>query len=86
VQVNATPRAAEIMLEVIKASGRRDVGFKPAGGIKTVTDAQVYLDLADRIMGPDWTKPSTFRFGASSLLTDILAVLDGRESTAGTGY
>jgi deoxyribose-phosphate aldolase len=86
VQVNATPRAAEIMLEAIKASGRRDAGFKPAGGIKTVADAQVYLDLADRIMGPDWAKPSTFRFGASSLLSDILSVLDGKPSTGGAGY
>lgn len=85
-QVNATPRAAEIMLEAIKASGRRDAGFKPAGGIKTVADAAVYLELADRIMGPDWAKPATFRFGASSLLGDILAVLEGRQSTAGTGY
>jgi deoxyribose-phosphate aldolase len=86
VQVNATPRAAEIMLEAIKASGRKDAGFKPAGGIKTVADAAVYLEIADRIMGPDWAKPSTFRFGASSLLGDILAVLDGKESAAGTGY
>jgi deoxyribose-phosphate aldolase len=86
VQFNATPRAAEIMLEAIKASGRKDAGFKPAGGIKTVADAAVYLEIADRIMGPDWAKPSTFRFGASSLLGDILAVLDGKESTAGTGY
>jgi deoxyribose-phosphate aldolase len=86
VQVNATPRAAEIMLEAIKASGRKDAGFKPAGGIKTVADAAIYLDIADRIMGPDWAKPSTFRFGASSLLTDILAVLEGKASTAGTGY
>jgi deoxyribose-phosphate aldolase len=86
VQVNATPRAAEIMLEAIKASGREDAGFKPAGGIKTVADAAVYLEIADRIMGLGWARPSTFRFGASSLLVDILAVLDGRASTAGTGY
>jgi deoxyribose-phosphate aldolase len=85
-QVNATPRAAEIMLEAIRASGRKDAGFKPAGGIKTVADAVVYLDLADKIMGLDWATPSTFRFGASSLLGDILAVLDGRATTAGTGY
>lgn len=86
VQVNATPRAAEIMLEAIKASGRLDVGFKPAGGIKTVGEAAIYLNIADRIMGSDWAKPSTFRFGASSLLGDILAVLDGKESVTGTGY
>jgi deoxyribose-phosphate aldolase len=86
VLVNATPRAAEIILEAIKAAGRKDAGFKAAGGIKTVADAGIYLDLADRIMGPDWAKPATFRFGASSLLGDILAVLDGKESTGGTGY
>jgi deoxyribose-phosphate aldolase len=51
--VSATPEAAEIMLEAIKASGR-PVGLKPSGGIRTVEDAGLYLDLADRIMGQGW--------------------------------
>ena len=86
VAVNATLEAADIMLRAIRASGRK-VGFKPAGGIGSVADAALYLSLAETIMAPDWAMPSTFRFGASSLLDDILSVLAGGESkTASAGY
>ena len=86
VMVNATLEAADIMLRAIRASGRK-VGFKPAGGIGSVADAALYLSLAETIMAPDWAMPSTFRFGASSLLDDILSVLAGGESkTASAGY
>ncbi|WP_407048574.1 deoxyribose-phosphate aldolase [Methyloraptor flagellatus] len=74
VDVNATPAAAEIMLTAIRDSGR-PAGFKAAGGIRTAADAAVYLDLADRILGPDWASARTFRFGASGLLDDLLAQL-----------
>ncbi|MEX2321056.1 MAG: deoxyribose-phosphate aldolase, partial [Saccharospirillum sp.] len=53
VAVNATLETAEIMLQAIHDSGR-PVGFKAAGGIKTTEDAQAYLALAERIMGPGW--------------------------------
>lgn len=86
VGVNATLEAADIMLQAIRDS-RKKVGFKPAGGISTVTDAAHYLKLADTIMGEDWVMPSTFRFGASGLLDDITAVLSGERSTAAaSGY
>jgi deoxyribose-phosphate aldolase len=86
VAINATLEAADIMLRAIRASGRK-VGFKPAGGIGSVSDAALYLSLAETIMAPDWAMPSTFRFGASSLLDDILNVLAGGESkTASSGY
>ncbi len=87
VTVNATLEAADIMLNAIRESGRK-VGFKPAGGVKTVQDATLYLNLAATIFGPDWVMPSTFRFGASSLLGDILSVLDGKAAgaAASTGY
>ena len=86
VSVNATLEAADIMLRTIRASRKR-VGFKPAGGIATVSDADLYLRLAETIMGPNWVMPSTFRFGASGLLDDILAVLSGAASPrAATGY
>lgn len=86
VKVNATPDAARILLEVIAASGRQDVGFKPAGGIRTVEDAATYLGLADQIMGAGWARPSTFRFGASGLLDALIAVLEDRAGAAGSGY
>lgn len=79
VAVNATLEAADVMLTAIRESGRR-VGFKPAGGVRTVAEARLYLNLAATILGADWPMPSTFRFGASGLLGDILATLDGRES------
>jgi deoxyribose-phosphate aldolase len=68
-RVSATPAAAGVMLEVIRAAAR-PVGFKAAGGIRTVRQAAAYLRLADGIMGRDWIGPRTFRFGASSLLDD----------------
>ena len=72
--VSATPAAARVMLKAIKDMGK-PVGFKASGGIRTLADAQVYLDIADEIMGPDWASPETFRFGASGLLDALLAAL-----------
>lgn len=86
VAVNATLEAADIMLQAIRDS-RKKVGFKPAGGIGTVADATLYLRLAETIMQPNWAMPSTFRFGASSLLDDVLTVLAGGEpAKAASGY
>ncbi|HEY8384460.1 MAG TPA: deoxyribose-phosphate aldolase [Microvirga sp.] len=75
--VSATLEAAEIMLNAIKASGR-PVGLKPSGGIRTVADAGAYLALADRIMGPGWAAPQTFRIGASSVYDALIAAIEGR--------
>ncbi|WP_210485287.1 deoxyribose-phosphate aldolase [Microvirga antarctica] len=82
--VSATPEAAEIMLRAIRDSGR-SVGLKPSGGIRTLDDAKIYLDLAGRIMGPNWATPQTFRIGASGLYDTLTAILDGKASTAATG-
>lgn len=76
IDVSATPPASETMLQAIKASGR-PVGFKAAGGIRTVKDAGAYLALAERIMGAGWAAPTTFRIGASSLHAALLAAIDG---------
>ena len=70
--VSATPEAAEIILEAIELSGL-PVGFKASGGIRSVGDARVYLELAERIMGEGWISPDTFRFGASAVLDDLVA-------------
>ena len=86
VAVNATPEAAEILLAAIRDSGR-DVGLKPAGGVRTTADAAVYLELCDRIMGAGWATPAHFRIGASGVLAALLATLDGAEAPpAGQGY
>ncbi len=73
-KISATPEAVTTMLQVIRDSGRL-VGLKPSGGIRTVADAQQYLDLADAIMGPQWATPQTFRFGASGLIDAVEAEL-----------
>lgn len=73
-KISATPEAVTTMLQVIRDSGR-PVGLKPSGGIRTVADAQKYLDLADAIMGPQWATPQTFRFGASGLIDAVEAEL-----------
>lgn len=86
VAINATPEAAKIMLEAIRDSGK-PCGFKAAGGVRTVADAAVYLELAEQIMGPEFLSPETFRFGASGLLKNLTSILAGQEpASAGTSY
>lgn len=86
IAVGATLAAAETMIGAI-AGTRRRVGFKASGGIRTVAQAGEYLAIADRIMGPQWAGPTTFRFGASGLLDDVLSTLGARPAgpaSAGT--
>jgi deoxyribose-phosphate aldolase len=64
------------MLEVIRDvhdETGRVVGMKPAGGIRTAKQAVQYLCLVHETLGPAWLTPDLFRFGASSLLNDVLA-------------
>ena len=75
VSVNATLSAAKIMLNVIKEHGA-NVGFKAAGGVRTVSDAKDYLELCHAILGEKWLSTQHFRFGASGLLSDVLKQLD----------
>lgn len=75
VPVNATLEAAEIMLTVISEKNR-NVGFKPAGGVRDAAQTAEFLGLAARILGNDWVTPQTFRFGASSLLNSLLHTLE----------
>jgi deoxyribose-phosphate aldolase len=46
--------------------------MKPAGGIKTTKDAMKYLVVLKETLGDNWMNPDMFRFGASSLLNDLL--------------
>jgi deoxyribose-phosphate aldolase len=72
----ATPEAARVMLTAIASHPRgARVGFKASGGVRTVADATVYLELVREILGPQALTPQRFRIGASSLLDDIEAVL-----------
>jgi deoxyribose-phosphate aldolase len=71
----ATLPVTLVMLEAIRDFHQRTgriVGMKPAGGIKTAKDAIGYLVVLYETMGPRWMTPDLFRFGASSLLNDLL--------------
>lgn len=81
VPVNATLSAANVMLNVIKQSNKQ-VGFKAAGGVKTLEQAVEYLDLAAKIMGQHWINSAHFRFGASGLVHNLQHVLTGGEPMA----
>jgi deoxyribose-phosphate aldolase len=71
----ATLPVALVMLEAVRdyreATGQM-VGFKPAGGIRTAKDAIRHLVVVNEVAGPDWLDPDWFRFGASTLLNDLL--------------
>jgi deoxyribose-phosphate aldolase len=75
VQPAATPPVTLVMLEAVRdfreATGTT-VGVKPAGGIRTSKDAIKYLVMVNEVAGPDWLDPAWFRFGASTLLNDLL--------------
>jgi deoxyribose-phosphate aldolase len=77
--VNATLPISLVMARMIRdyreCSGHR-IGFKPAGGISTAKEAIAYLILMKEELGREWLDPALFRFGASSLLTDIERQLD----------
>ena len=82
--VGATPEAAEVMLQAIRESDR-PAGLKVSGGIRTLADAALYLDLADRVMGAGWATPQTFRIGASSVYDTRVAAIEGRASVQSVG-
>ena len=66
---------ALVMLEAIRdfyQQTGRAVGMKPAGSIRTAKEAIGYLTVLYETLGPDWMTPDRFRFGASSLLNDVL--------------
>ncbi|MEA2621410.1 MAG: deoxyribose-phosphate aldolase [Chloroflexota bacterium] len=71
----ATLPVTLVMLEAIRDFHRRTdriVGMKPAGGIRTAKEAIQYLVVLYETLGPRWMTPDRFRFGASSLLNDVL--------------
>jgi deoxyribose-phosphate aldolase len=71
----ATLPVTLLMLQVVndwyRLTGER-IGVKPAGGIRTSKDAIKYLVTVAETVGEDWLQPQLFRFGASSLLNDVL--------------
>lgn len=75
VGVNATLPVALVMLEAVRDFAEEYgelVGVKVAGGIRTTKDALKYLVVVNETAGSSWLTPEYFRFGASSLLNDLL--------------
>lgn len=66
----ATPEAAYVMCEAIKEYKEKtgiQIGFKPAGGMKTIDDALTYYTIVKEVLGKDWLNNKMFRLGTSSL-------------------
>jgi deoxyribose-phosphate aldolase len=87
--VNATLPVSLVMLRALRDYRERagvDIGFKPAGGLRTAKDALAWLILMREELGVQWMQPDLFRIGASGLITDIERQLDhyatGRYSAA----
>jgi deoxyribose-phosphate aldolase len=71
----ATLPVTLLMLEAVRDWHRltgEKIGVKPAGGIRTSKDAIKYLVTVAETVGEEWLTPHLFRFGASSLLNDVL--------------
>jgi deoxyribose-phosphate aldolase len=83
----ATLPVTHVMLQAVRDWHTRTGqhrGVKPAGGIRNTKDAIRYLVAVHEVAGPDWLTPTLFRFGASSLLNDLVmqrrTQLDGHYS------
>ena len=78
----ATPEAAYVMCQAIKEyheqTGRM-VGFKAAGGIRSVHDALVYYSIVKELLGTEWLTPRYFRIGASSLADALVSDIVGED-------
>ena len=75
VQPAATMPGTLVMLEAVRdfrAATGQMVGVKPAGGIRSSKEAIKYLVMVNEVAGADWLDPDWFRFGASTLLNDLL--------------
>jgi len=79
VEVNATPMAAYVMCECVKAfcqkTGRK-VGFKAAGGISSAMDAVCYYSIVSTVLGKEWLNKGLFRFGVSRLANNLMSAIE----------
>ena len=72
--VNATLPVSLTMVRALRDYGELtgfQIGFKPAGGLKTAKDAMNWMILMKEELGRRWLEPDLFRIGASSMLADI---------------
>lgn len=78
----ATPEAAFVMCQAIKEYYDKtgiQIGFKPAGGMKTVEDALTYYTIVKQVLGEKWLTNQYLRLGTSSLANKLLSDIEGKE-------
>lgn len=78
----ATPEAAFVMCQAIKEYYEKtgiQIGFKPAGGMKTVEDALTYYTIVKEVLGEKWLTNQYLRLGTSSLANKLLSEIEGKE-------
>lgn len=78
----ATPEAAFVMCQAIKEYNELtgiQIGFKPAGGMKTVENALTYYTIVKEVLGEKWLTNQYLRLGTSSLANKILSEIEGKE-------
>ena len=78
----ATPEAAYVMCQAIKEYYEQtgiQIGFKPAGGMKTVRDALTYYTIVKEVLGEKWLTNKYLRIGTSSLANKLLSEIEGKE-------
>ena len=81
-KISATPEAAYVMCQAIKEYYDEtgiQIGFKPAGGINTVTDALTYYTIVKEVLGEKWLTNKWFRLGTSRLANLLLSEVTGEE-------
>ena len=81
-KISATPEAAYIMCQAIKEYYDKtgiQIGFKPAGGLNTVTDSLIYYTIVKEILGEKWLTNKWFRIGTSRLANLLLSEVIGEE-------
>jgi len=76
-----SPEMGGFMLQAVaEATVERSVGFKAAGGVKTIADARAFLEQGEKHKNIEFLEPTTFRIGASSLLTVCRDALAEKEN------
>ena len=82
-KISATPEAAYVMCQAIKEYYDEtgiQIGFKPAGGLNTVSDALIYYTIVKEVLGEKWLTNKWLRLGTSRLANLLLSEIIGKET------
>ena len=82
-QPGATLEAAYVMCQAIKEYHKltdNKIGFKPAGGISSISDAINYYTIVKEVLGEEWLNNGLFRLGTSRLANQLLSDITGKDA------